>query len=274
MRARKLILKIILLVVITLILLGVKYPSSIYTSVYPAFRYMESYLTADGIKDYDKHRLGDFIIRSQIDYSDSIELVYDVAKRYSPSVFEFFNYERTSPVEIALFSTEQDLKELLGISQDLSALGAYSGGRLNLLRPQATDIDLDLSQDGNLIDNIFIHELVHLVLDDLAMGRYPLWFTEGSALYMEYLLVGYEWGVHLNLEEAYKIDDLTHRFSSLDEQMAYRQSFLLVKNLIEGFGRESYLDLLDELGGGAGFTPAIFSIYGLEKEGLQGLIHE
>ena len=90
MRARKLRLKIILLVVITLTLLSVKYSSSIYTSVYPAFRYMESYLTAEGIKDYDKHRLGDFIIRSQIGDSDSIELVYDVANHYSPLVYEFF----------------------------------------------------------------------------------------------------------------------------------------------------------------------------------------
>ena len=51
-----------------------------------------------------------------------------------------------------------------------------------------------------MLTNSFVHELTHLVVDDLAGGNFPVWFTEGSALYMEYMLLGYEWGRDLAVQ--------------------------------------------------------------------------
>ena len=87
----------------------------------------------------------------------------------------------------------------------------------------------------------------------MAGGNFPVWFTEGSALYMEYMLLGYEWGRELGSADIYSIEELTDDFYRLDEYQAYRQAFLEVSDIIERIGWDGYLDLLQELGDGQDF---------------------
>ena len=56
---------------------------------------------------------------------------------------------------------------------------------------------------------------------------------------------------------------LLRRPTEADEEqvLAYRQSFLLVKGLIEKYGRESYLDFLHSLGDGTDFEDALADVF-------------
>lgn len=115
-----------------------------------------------------------------------------------------------------------------------------------------------------MLSNVFIHELTHLMVDYLAKGNFPMWFTEGSALFMEYTFLGYEWGQDVKEFKHFTLEDLTHRFSELDEYLAYKQSFLMVRSIIETFGRDKYLTLLKSLGRGKNFSSAMEQIFDIK----------
>ena len=53
-------------------------------------------------------------------------------------------------------------------------------------------------------------------------------------------------------------------FDRQDEVLSYRQSILIVKGIVENYGRVRLLDILKELGSGADFKSAIRDILGME----------
>jgi len=243
----------------------------LYTRVYPVFKRYEGLRIQRELDDYKLLDDGGFIIR----YTDGDEAsalkLRDIANEYGGCVSDFFGISREEPVEIILFPHETILKGMLRIPQDQSAMGAYAGGRINLLSPNRF---VDINQDIDSFDNVFVHEYAHLAADDLARGNYPIWFTEGCALYLEYDVLGYEWGSDLMDEDLSHItvDDLTYRFASVDEYKAYRASFLIVRGLVEGYGKMNLTGMLDKLGKGVSFEQALAEVYGLNTSELQGFL--
>ncbi len=253
------------LVLAVLLACSQRFSTYIYTGVYPVFRYLQGQIIAGRTGDLTSIEANGFMVYSRSGDEVGAEGMIAIARDYSADVYEFFGYERTSPVEIVLFDDEEELKKALRIPEGLSAIGAYAGGRISLLLPESISGG---EAEGNRPENVYVHELAHLVMDDICKGNYPMWFTEGSALYVEYLLLGYEWGAGWEYDKVYTIDELAHSFGDLDEQAAYRQSFLLVKDLIEGYGVGKYRSLLSALGKGETFETAFDRIYGFESREL------
>lgn len=260
-----------LLFVMAVSMLLIKYKSVVVTGVRPVFRLIESQRISGKITGYEMLEDNDFTIRYKAEDGDAARKIKDIADSWGSKVLSFFEYEDPDPVSIVVFSQESELKSALRIPQEQSATGAYAGGRLNLLSPDGL-AGLDQSPDS--LVNVYVHELTHLIIDDMAKGNYPLWFTEGSALYMEYELLGYEWGLGITDDHVYTIDDLAKRFYALDEQMAYRQSFLAVKGLIHDYGEDKYLLLLRRLGSGADFNDALEEVYGVSQKNLEKYLNK
>lgn len=254
-----------LCIVLAAVLLLVRYKGVLFTKVHPAVMYLESQRISYGIEDFEQLEDKYFVIRHEAGDAAAAKLVRTVADGWGSQVLDFFEYRPSGKIGIVMFSREEDLKGVLRIPQGQSATGAYAGGIINLLSPASLE---GMNQDPNSLVNVFVHELAHLAVDEICKGNYPLWFTEGSALYLEYILLDYEWGSGLPKEPAYSIGDLTYRFNALDEQVAYRQSFLLVKGLIEEHGKESYLDFLHSLGEGKDFKAALMDNFGMTEEDL------
>ena len=247
-----------LLLVLAGAMLLVRYRSVLFTGVHPVVLYVEGQRISQGTADYEQLEDDRFVIRYKAGDASAAGLVETIAANWGSKVLDFFGYQPSDPIDVVIFSHEEDLKGVLRIPQGQSATGAYAGGMINLLSPDSLE---GMNQDPDSLVNVFVHELAHLALDGICKGNYPLWFTEGSALYMEYALLGYEWGSGLSEEPDYTMEDLTYRFHTLDENMAYRQSFLLVKGLIEKYGRESYLDFLHSLGDGTDFEDALADVF-------------
>jgi len=267
MRSGKRVLYAVAPVLVLVVLLGcsLRFATYIHAGVYPAYRFLQGRIIAVRTGSTEPIETDGFIIHSRPGIEAGADEIIDIAHLYSAGVYEFFGYDRSRPVEIVLFDDEKELKKALFIPEDLSAIGAYAGGRINLLGPESLS---EGSAEGNRPENVFVHELAHLVMDDICRGNYPMWFTEGSSLYVEYLLLGYEWGAGFEYDRVYTVDELTQSFSELDEQAAYRQSFLLVRGLVEGYGAGTYRSLLHALGKGEPFETAFCRIYGFDSRKL------
>lgn len=266
MRSKRTWWKISLVLALAAIVLVLRFKGIIFTSVHPAFNLLESQRISRRIAGYKVLDDKDFYIQYNIKDKDAAYSLQSIANSWGSEVLNFFQYEHSEQVGIVLYSREEELKGVLRIPQGQSALGAYAGGKINLLSPDSLS---SMNQGSDSLVNVFVHELAHLVVDDIGKGNYPLWFTEGSALYLEYDLLDYEWGSGLDPNNMSSLDDLTYYFSSLDEDMAYRESFLLVKGLIGEYGRDSYVRFLHDLGEGKEFNAALMDIYGITTLDVQ-----
>jgi len=250
------------------LLLAIEYKELVYTRLYPVFRSLEGYrlnhLPTYQIQEYNGFRIQH--VEEDQEYMADLEKAITA---YSSSVFDFFDYQPKRTIKMIVYKDRESLNEALRL-EDQNTMGAFYGDTLNLLSPNAW------TSPGRshiaMLDNVFVHELTHLVVDDIARGNFPLWFTEGSALYLEYRLLGYEWGKELASMDYFSMEDLEKRFQSLDDDLAYRQSFVLVKAIVEQYGREKYLELLNELGRGVPFYDALEKILGIKSHNVEKLL--
>lgn len=173
-------------------------------------------------------------------------------EEYGDRVLEFFGIENYKTVDIIMHRDRIFFHDLMGISLDRPTQGAYIGGKINILYEDTPD----------LMPNVFVHELTHHVTANIARGNYPPWFAEGLALYMEYYILGYEWGHELGDISYIDILDLSDRFWDLDEYIAYRRSFEIVRDIIEVNGIEGINHFLRQLGKGTSFFKAYERVYG------------
>ena len=104
---------------------------------------------------------------------------------------------------------------------------------------------------GKPLRELVMHEYAHLALSDrIRPMNAPRWLDEGVAMY-----TAAEWGWQNNLSmgraalfgefiSLYEIEDL-NRFSEGQASVAYAQSYLAVKYLLDNYGPESFNILLD-----------------------------
>jgi hypothetical protein len=106
---------------------------------------------------------------------------------------------------------------------------------------------------GKSLRELLQHEYAHLALADrLRPGEAPRWLDEGVAMF-----ISSEWGWsdNINITRAVLFNSLIpfreieqlNRFSEGKAQIAYSQSYLAVKYLLDSYGKESFNLLLDEL---------------------------
>lgn len=246
--------------VIAITAAGLYFRTYVYTSVQPAYRQLEGMRIGQSVEDFDHIAEPNFTIRFEAGDEAAAKAVRDISQAHGQEVLGFFNHQKERPVEIIVFPDEYRLKGTLRIPMEHSAMGAYAGGKIHILSPRGIQ---EGAACADVLQNIFVHELAHLVVDDLAKGNYPMMFTEGTALYLEYEVLGYEWGSDLIGAHGFTAEDLISRFHALDEYRAYRASFQIVRGLAEEYGRERLIELLHTLGTGRGFEQSVKDVYGL-----------
>lgn len=120
------------------------------------------------------------------------------------------------------------------------------------------------------------HELTHVVLGQYTfscLDSTPTWVTEGLAMYAE---GEPEEGLLSSLEEAVQEDtllpvrSLSQNFSNDPNlaYLAYAQSYSLVAFLVEEYGPEKMIALLDQFREGSTEDQALQRVYGFDRDGL------
>jgi hypothetical protein len=248
------------------------YPGKGYftTKAYPVFRQLEEGRLSRYTRNYESLEDGQVrVFYLEKDRPFAFD-VLDLVRRDLAELERFFD-SSIEELDIVLYSSEELMFADLGIKEGSKVMGAYYGGRVNVLTPRlwATDGDgngLDVGQLANTV----LHEITHLMVEEMARGNFPLWFTEGMALYMEYAVLGYEWAADMPRMVPYSAQELENSFSRLDQNLAYKQSFLLVKHLHEQVGREGIREMLGRLRKGENFDQVLEEISG---QNLETMIH-
>jgi len=120
------------------------------------------------------------------------------------------------------------------------------------------------------------HELTHLVIHQVIFNPYndlPNWLDEGVAMYNEGVLSP-QFATRLNKaiaeDSLISVRSLSSPFSAHAEQsiLAYGQSYSLVEFLINNYGSDKMLKLLNTFRQGSSYDGALGKVYGFDMDGL------
>ncbi|WZL73085.1 hypothetical protein QBE52_18890 [Clostridiaceae bacterium 35-E11] len=221
---------------------------------YPLLREIQHELILYKTKHYQQLETEHFIIRYEPEEEAIIDLVAQAAERDYKAVCDMFGYYPKEKTMIIVYHNSENLMKNTNLGQGKPPMGVYFASTIQILSPRLWISEDENMQDIFMNEGPMIHEFTHLVVDDVTKGNYPLWFTEGVALYQEYVQTGYEWGKNASFEGVpYTVEQLAQNFHQLDEILAYKRSFEIVKEIVEDQGFEKINHTLELLGEGKEF---------------------
>ncbi len=239
---------IVLLIVALLFSAGAAMPKAMVT-FYPVYKDIASHHMISNLDDYEIYDTAHFNI-----YHRENEDIKDIAKQAERSyrfITDDMNYSPQAKIDLLVFPNYETMDSFMGLKGE-NAEGAYKEGVLGVLSPSVT---------GGLDPGVIPHELTHLVVDDIAKGNYPIWFTEGVALLEEYRINGFLWGQGVDEgKDRYTVAQLTDSFNELDTDMAYKRSLDMIKGISDDKGYESLLKVIGYLGRGDDLKTALSEI--------------
>jgi len=199
--------------------------------------------------------------------SSCIDMIGRVAEKSLALVQKDFNYGVAKKINIIVYTDYEEMAHKIGLgSTGSTAMGVYYGGIISILEPSKW------IKDKKNIGEVFekqgpmVHELTHYILDYMTCGNIPVWFTEGMALFEENRVHGTEWAPGRLYESYYSPDELESNFYKLDEVKAYRQSFLVVRHIVQNYGMEAIIDIISGLKSGKSMNQASKSALGMSVE--------
>lgn len=234
------------------------------TFFYPHLRELQYQWILFKTRDYPVIETENFVIRYEQEDQEVIRLVAEASEKHYEEIVDMFNYRPERKTVVILYNDPAALMANSNLGKGKPPMGVYYASTIQVLSPRLWIGAHEDMREVFLNEGPMVHEFTHLLVDDMAKGNYPLWFTEGMALYQEYVQTGYEWGKDLRYPEnkPYSLQQLTEEFGSLDEILAYKRSFEIVRDIIESHGFEGMRQVLENLGRGK-------TLSGAKKEAFQ-----
>lgn len=174
-------------------------------------------------------------------------------------------------VRIYIYGNSQDLRGAMVFPQEWTGGVAFT--RYGVISIGIAPYNLDWGRGA------IAHELTHLVIHQMTRNPYnslPTWLGEGLAMYSEGTL-GSPFTTYLNRaitgNDLISVRSLSSPFSAYAEQsyLAYAQSYSLIEFLINNYGNDKMLELLDTFREGSNYDEALYKVYGFDMDGLDAL---
>ncbi len=247
----------LLLVLAVILFLGSFRMEVVKVSLYPLFREVQFRIIDYKTKDFGVRETAHFIIKYQEADQEVIDLVAEASEKHYDGASRLLNYYPKKKTTVVIYDDAAELMKNSNLKQGKPPMGVYYASTIQILSPRQWIPENADMREVFINEGPMVHEFAHLLVDDLTRGNYPLWFTEGVALYQEYIHTGYEWGKDMEYEGApYDVEELTKNFHGLDEMLAYKRSFEMMKSMVENKGEEDLNKVLRELGKGERFDKA------------------
>lgn len=190
---------------------------------------------------------------------DYVPMICRASEQAYQSVSEVFGQESQGKTVIVVYPDTASLAASFGWERDQKAMGVYWGGSIRILSPREwvgpAEAEEVFAQEGPMV-----HEFAHLMVDEITQGNYNRWWTEGVAQYVEKNITGFEFADPFSGGRTpyyYEMDSLERSFDSLNQQVAYWQSFKIVEYLVDKYGQECLFDIMKYLGQGLNMKQAI-----------------
>jgi len=237
-------------------------------STYPIVKKIEKRRILNEFKGYKTLNVDHFYIKYHEGDKKIANITGEVLEKHYDEVCSKLNYFPKNKIPVIIYYNEEQFKNILNIKGEKAPLGAYYCGIVNILSPNKSGLY------DKQIENIYeemgphLHEFVHYIVDGKTKGNYPMWLTEGIALYMEETILGLSWD--LGSEEASKIGVLylNDNFNKIKVEVAYRKSYEIVKGLINNYGFEGMNQMLDNLGQGRSIKKSVKTAFKVNLEDI------
>ncbi|EGK10353.1 hypothetical protein HMPREF9374_2474 [Desmospora sp. 8437] len=224
-------------------------------------------------RDYQQWSGKNVIVTYHSGFRNQAKLVAQEMDRVLAGFEKEYGFDPGRPVPVFLFPDRTSLQDHFSWDEDQSATGVYFSGAIYLLNPQVwseefPSAELEPTRWALLFhkQGPLYHETAHFYLDRYTGGNYPLWYTEAFAQWVEYRELGYQWVVpanDLSRHPLYEYRELADRFQQLPNQaLAYRQSFLWLRWMVEAHGDSSLDRLHHRLSRGIPFDSAWKQVFG------------
>ncbi|HYE81913.1 MAG TPA: hypothetical protein VEG39_07070 [Clostridia bacterium] len=229
---------------------------------YKALKVFAHVKSSELTPEFNIYETDNFIIK----YTDKDEdIVRDIGKIFEKSYKVeglHYGYYPEGKTIVFVYEDQESMWDYQQSVMGQAVMGLYNMGIIHVLSPKAYLNQNKIEEKDFEENGPVLHEYVHKVIDDKSGGNVELWLTEGLALYEEYAVDGVEWAEGFAYESYFTGDELRNGFMELEETQSYRQSFDIVKGLIDQHGRKSINDMLEELKKGYSMDEAFLTIYG------------
>jgi tetratricopeptide (TPR) repeat protein len=168
-------------------------------------------------------------------------------------------------VPVVLYPSE----DFHDITQTPSWTGGVYDGRIKLPSRGVED------GDSTVLERTLRHEYGHVLVTQLSRGHVPVWLNEGVAIWCEEERDGEreDWAYQtLSNQVLFPLRDLEGSFTALPADrvhVAYAQSYLAVRALVDQSSGRSLRDLLAALGAGKSLDDAFRSVYSRTVAGFE-----
>lgn len=210
---------------------------------------------------------GHFLVRYYPGNGAHAFLVLEAAEKAYNQLAGKFDFQGRD-IPIIIYPSRTELNACFGWPASESAMGAYWAGVIRVLAPEAwipeeDDVEEVFSNSGPMI-----HELTHLMVDNLTKGNVPRWFTEGLAQFEEYRLTGFQFAApEVSWKRPYRFREMDREFDRLSDQaLAYRQSFAAVEYLQQVYGEDKIKLILKALAAGKNMDEALQDAIGVNLQ--------
>ncbi|MFA5367594.1 MAG: peptidase MA family metallohydrolase [Dehalococcoidia bacterium] len=236
---------------------GSSYTSAYYTVVYDDLRY-----------EWHSMASGDITLRWYDGDSSFARQLIDSADEALVRLSTEFGVSLVHPVRFYIYADAWDLQSSL-INPDI-----WTGG---VAYPDYGAIMIGIETDNlEWGKRTVAHELGHLVIGELVYGPFgwlPTWLNEGIAMNAEGELT---YNFQSLLDQAisndalFSVRSIASSFPSDPNEaiLCYAQSHSVVKFLVDSYGSELFLDLLEIFRAGSTGDEALLQVYGFDTDGL------
>jgi hypothetical protein len=181
--------------------------------------------------------------------------------------------ELEKPAKLYIYANQEDLIGAMVYPQEWTGGVAFSQFGIIAIGIETTESQLEWGK------RTIAHELTHLVIHQLTENPYsylPTWLDEGLAMSSEgelelSFVFALSWAEANN--SYISVRSLCSPFSAYVDQtvLAYAESYKIVAYLIEEYGREKMLELLNVFKQGSGYDEALLKVYGFDMDELNTL---
>jgi hypothetical protein len=218
--------------------------------------------------------------------SDSLSLFwYDGSEEFAQTLFDAGeeSLERSRQatgvdverqIQVYVYASSSEMQSATLFAADWS--GGLAFPRHNTTIIGIPETSLDWGQRA------LVHELSHVTVGNYTfscVNSEPIWLDEGLAMYAEGEMEPYYVGLlsdAIERDELHSVRELGQIFSNDPElaSLSYAQSMSLVGFLIEEYGQEKMLELLDAFSGGVTEDRALTAVYGMNRDELEAAWRE
>jgi hypothetical protein len=173
------------------------------------------------------------------------------------------------PVSLYIYATPEDLRGAMVFPQEWAGGVAFTEYGIIAIGIPINELDWG--------KGALAHELGHMVTHQITFSPYganlPFWLDEGLAMYAEGKPDAYLESVlqkAIAQHNLISVRSLASPFSAIPEEayISYAESQSLIRFLIQNYGRDKMLSLLNLFKEGNTYDDALTQVYGFDQDGL------